>query len=866
MAGTVSSNVNFNFTGNASGLNSALQSIGNSATNASGMFDELLNVLGDTGDAGDIASNVFKVLTDSIGKSIDVCTEITGLLANGVVDGFEMVYEVASQMGEALKAVNEQLTEFVEQGSEINQAYFGVYNYMGSEAGQEIVNYTNSLQELMGLDADAFVGKMDGILGTVSNMGLGLEEATEKVKEFSRLALDLSAFSGYDVEDITSRLEAAVSLGSLNITSPLVKALNITKDEIDAFRDLNTIEERAQFLLSRGESIRGTYERWLQTAAGKAEVFKNSLSIINGEISKFALGLFAQVAPALTLISNVIIGILSSLNSLLGFDLSVANANSVADQYNDIAEGISSVGTAAEKAERKTASFDDVIQISDSGSSSGLGSSIADAQLLSDLLSNIGDTQKQNNALFEKWGEIISNDIKMGNFEDAGANFGRFLYELMNQINWSDINNNIKSFSTGLSDFFNGLISNKNTWSKAGETIGNSFNAITLSIKTFFENFNGAEFGDSIGLMWKTMWETFDEQQAADALYEVFMDIFDTVGGFLEQGGFSKMADSLVGVIEGFFSNITDEDINSIVETISSLISDVLLSGLKITDTLDTSGEDNNPIMKFIKRAAEEFNENSGTWGKALGDIVKNVLDFIITAFETADGEGVNNGIYEFINGLDLYGIFTRWLKISWELIKLETASVLSTMGTFVTEFILSTIENILYVSSTSIKMGYAIIWAAVEIGIIQPFTKLWDSLSAVLGELWTNFKTWWNTHFGGKSLIDITIPNWIPAVGGKTWDFKIPALATGGIVTRPTMTITGDAGAEAVLPLERNTQWMDNLANKIASRIGNSNNAVTIDLSKCQKPFYTRSEMLETGEYIGQCLKLAGMNVSVVM
>jgi hypothetical protein len=49
----------------------------------------------------------------------------------------------------------------------------------------------------------------------------------------------------------------------------------------------------------------------------------------------------------------------------------------------------------------------------------------------------------------------------------------------------------------------------------------------------------------------------------------------------------------------------------------------------------------------------------------------------------------------------------------------------------------------------------------------------------------------------------------------------QIPKLALGGIVNRPgrgVPAIIGEAGAEAVLPLENNTEWMDILADKIGS------------------------------------------------
>ena len=45
--------------------------------------------------------------------------------------------------------------------------------------------------------------------------------------------------------------------------------------------------------------------------------------------------------------------------------------------------------------------------------------------------------------------------------------------------------------------------------------------------------------------------------------------------------------------------------------------------------------------------------------------------------------------------------------------------------------------------------------------------------------------------------------------------------LATGGVVTSPTLAMVGEAGKEAVVPLENNTEWLDKLADKLASKMG---------------------------------------------
>ena len=65
-----------------------------------------------------------------------------------------------------------------------------------------------------------------------------------------------------------------------------------------------------------------------------------------------------------------------------------------------------------------------------------------------------------------------------------------------------------------------------------------------------------------------------------------------------------------------------------------------------------------------------------------------------------------------------------------------------------------------------------------------------------------------------------ITLINKLPGVSvEKITELKLPRLATGGIVTSSTIANIGEAGREAVLPLENNTGWMDILADRIASR-----------------------------------------------
>jgi hypothetical protein len=54
---------------------------------------------------------------------------------------------------------------------------------------------------------------------------------------------------------------------------------------------------------------------------------------------------------------------------------------------------------------------------------------------------------------------------------------------------------------------------------------------------------------------------------------------------------------------------------------------------------------------------------------------------------------------------------------------------------------------------------------------------------------------------------ISIDIPDWVPVFGGRHWGIDIPEISLphfehGGIVTQPTLAMIGEAGPEAVIPL----------------------------------------------------------------
>ena len=102
---------------------------------------------------------------------------------------------------------------------------------------------------------------------------------------------------------------------------------------------------------------------------------------------------------------------------------------------------------------------------------------------------------------------------------------------------------------------------------------------------------------------------------------------------------------------------------------------------------------------------------------------------------------------------------------------------------------------------------------------LIQAAKKVWDffggikeglskAFNGVADIIFKPFKTafnWiaekWNSTIGS---VKFKTPDWLPG-DPMEWGFpKIPMLAKGGIVTKPTLALIGEAGAEAVIPLNK--------------------------------------------------------------
>ena len=121
---------------------------------------------------------------------------------------------------------------------------------------------------------------------------------------------------------------------------------------------------------------------------------------------------------------------------------------------------------------------------------------------------------------------------------------------------------------------------------------------------------------------------------------------------------------------------------------------------------------------------------------------------------------------------------------------------------------------------------------------IVDFFGGIWDKIKSKFSKLGTSIGDAISSAVksginGVISLIERTINkaislingaikliNLLPGVNvGYVKKLSMPRLAQGGIVDSATIAMIGEQGKEAVVPLENNTEWMDKLADRIASR-----------------------------------------------
>lgn len=285
---------------------------------------------------------------------------------------------------------------------------------------------------------------------------------------------------------------------------------------------------------------------------------------------------------------------------------------------------------------------------------------------------------------------------------------------------------------------------------------------------------------------------------------------------------------NIATIVQKVFLNI----VAPIIDTVGKIIMDFVETVLKpLWNAWENVFQSIMGLLSdFLKFATPIFSTILDILGpifKLALTVLRGVFDMVFAAIrgiiERADKticERVNN-IREFFRNLGewMEGTFGFKWKNVFETVKNAVKAFRDYMGP-----IINSLEVIFMGLTNFIGGVFSGNWRRAWFGVRQIFESIVSGLSHI-------FKAPLNFMIDGinkflSGIGKIKIPDWVPGVGGKGFSIpKIPRLAKGGIVSASTIANIGEAGTEAVIPLQRNTQGLDMIAEKISERLSLSQN-----------------------------------------
>lgn len=374
----------------------------------------------------------------------------------------------------------------------------------------------------------------------------------------------------------------------------------------------------------------------------------------------------------------------------------------------------------------------------------------------------------------------------------------------------------------------------------------NMFNGICTAVKTIW---NG------IKTFFSTIWEGIKAifTTVLNAIKTVVSTVFNAI---------KTTVTTIFNAIKTFVSTVW----NGIKTTISTVLNAIKTIFSTIFGTIKTVVTTIfNTIKTTITTVINAIRTVINTVFTAIKTIITNILNGIKTVITN-----VFNAIKTFVT--NTWNNIKNTINTVWNGIKtIVSGAVNAVKNTVSTVF--NTVKNTVSTVWNGIKSSISTAWTNIKNvfsnagqvfqtivdKIKQPFTNIANWFKDKFTTAWTNVKNVFSK--GGQIFVDIkngvldglknvinglidginkviAIPfnglnfalngiknvniagvkpfDWVPTISVP----QIPKLALGGVVTQPTTALIGEAGKEAVVPLERNTTWLDNLATMLNERL----------------------------------------------
>ena len=724
-------------------------------------------------------------------KSIESLQKTATKSSNGLTDAFKKLKTgiIALGIGKVIKDSIQLGMDAIESDS-LFETSLGKWS-------DSVRSWSDEVSDALELNAVNIRKNTGVIFNMTSSMGVAEENALKLSKGISLLSEDMASFYNLDSSEAFNKLRA----GLTGETEPL-KALGILVDE-------NTVKQVAyssgiaktgaeltqqQKVLARYVAIlkqtgnaQGDLARTLDSPANQMRLLKNQIQQAGLALSNFFLPIVQAVLPYITAFAKVITSALNALAKFMGL-----KNTSASNETSKISSNVGGLGSSLDNANKKAktlkntlAGFDEmnVLQDDSSGTGSSDGGTVSggidfdlseyDAHLdwISSRTDEIAEKIKK---AFLKAGDVINNiwnSEPVQAFTGTVVTAGQFVLDTVTTLG-------------------------SNLWLNLQETWSN----IELNVGTALGN---------ISTLWTNFWtelqlgiETWGQpivEGVSNLFNSIWQDAIDPAIQLITQGWSD---------FTGIFVKLWNEHGKPLIDNIGEFVTKTISLFQKIWD--DVLEPIITPFLETL----------SWLWDEHLSKVVEKVGDFV--------GKLINGA-------LEIYNGFIQPI-VSWIL------DFLSPVWSFLSQVVIGSLGSIFAVISDTVGSIIGIFSGIIDF-IAGIFTGNWKKAWNGIKDIFKNiidglvgiFKFPINLIIDGingfiAGLNKIKVPDWVPVVGGKGIDIpKIPKLARGGIVDHPTVAMIGEAGKEAVMPLESNTGWIDDLANKIVDITGGNTTPMRI-------------------------------------
>lgn len=728
------------------------------------------------------------------------------------------ITNIASKAGKilagafAIKKITEFTSACIDLGSDLAEVQ-NVVDVTFSKMNEQVNNFAQNAVFQFGL-SETMAKQYTGTFGAMAKaFGFVESEAYAMSTTLTGLAGDVASFYNITQGEAYTKLKS-VFTGETESLKDL--GVVMTQTALDQYALANgygkttakmTEQEkvalRYAFVQQQLSLAQGDFARTSDSWANQVRILKLQFDSLRASLGQ---GFIAALTPVIKVI-NTIMGKLVQLanvfsafmkrlfgvksDSSSGIGTVASDVSSATNAMDNLSNSTSGVGSAAKKAAKEIKGLmgiDEINTISSTGSDSDSGSGGSSG------IGNIGmddwdfsQQEKATDGLLSKV-EVFADKVR--NIFKNISNFIKKHKEIILSIIGGLVSGIIAFFIAGNWGAITGAIASVIGWI---ELIPTALGLAGLALTTPAALIAGAVAVVTTAFLY--LWQTSDSFRNAlingwNALVSALTPYFKAIMGALKLVG-----DFLVTVLKPILFLLWDAwctVVDNIVKVTMSLWSNCIA-----------------PVVKFLGECLKKIIDGLNEIWQAWKPTIEKIGEILIVIWNNCLKPVINWLGNEFIQAFRNVGNYIKPI--------LEN---LKTMFGGLIDFIVGVFTGNWQKAWQGVQNIFRGIFDGLTNIAKKPLNAIIDAINAMI-----------------RGLNKIKLPNWIPGFGGMGINIPtIPKLAKGGIVDAPTIAMVGEAGKEAVMPLENNTGWITDLASKVADRMprggGNNNdNSISGDL-----------------------------------